>query len=217
MVACCRCNRTGSCRGCACAKAGNSCSNCLPSKLGTCQNVSTTPVHTQSTAPPDTPQTPNTRSTAPPDTTRTPNATMDANVTDGATTNALSEPTPLVNPATSDLPSQPAHSNPCPPQLPAFQPMHTPDFSWGTHNADDFIYELEAAYSEVVHWKLNSFLVRLGKNSSVNCPAYSQLSRLPLQWNQWPLKLLLSCPSCYFKSLIVVQKRKIMSTVWKGD
>ena len=37
---CCRCNRTGSCKGCACVKAGKPCSNCLPSKLGSCANRS---------------------------------------------------------------------------------------------------------------------------------------------------------------------------------
>ena len=42
MVVCCRCNRTGQCRGCACVKAGKSCSNCLPSRLGNCSNVSAT-------------------------------------------------------------------------------------------------------------------------------------------------------------------------------
>ena len=45
MVACCRCNRTGSYKGCACVKAGKSCTNCLPKKLGSCVNAPTrTPV-----------------------------------------------------------------------------------------------------------------------------------------------------------------------------
>ena len=35
---CCRCNRTGSCKGCACVKACNPCTSCLPSKLGSCVN-----------------------------------------------------------------------------------------------------------------------------------------------------------------------------------
>lgn len=38
MVACCRCNRTGVCQGCACVKAKRPCSSCLPSRLGTCLN-----------------------------------------------------------------------------------------------------------------------------------------------------------------------------------
>ena len=143
MVACCRCNRTGSCRGCACVKAGKSCSNCLPSKLGTgtCLSVSTTPARTRSTAPPDLP--------------RTLNVTSDNNsrVTGGPATNAQSEiyePTPLVNSVTSDSPvQQPAYSNQCPPQLPTFQPMNTPVFSWGIYNADNFSHELEGAWKEL--------------------------------------------------------------------
>ena len=49
MVLCCGCNRTGSCRGCACVKAGKQCSNCLPSKLGSCSNVSSTPIPSMAT------------------------------------------------------------------------------------------------------------------------------------------------------------------------
>ena len=40
-MVCCKCNKTGSCRACACVKAGNSCSNCLPGKHGHCVNSST--------------------------------------------------------------------------------------------------------------------------------------------------------------------------------
>ena len=50
---CCKCNRTGSCRGCACVKAGRPCTNCLPSKLGSCLNTTTTTTTVQtSQAPP---------------------------------------------------------------------------------------------------------------------------------------------------------------------
>ncbi len=40
---CCKCNRTGSCRRCACVKAGRSCTSCLPTNLGTCLNPSIVP------------------------------------------------------------------------------------------------------------------------------------------------------------------------------
>ena len=40
-MACCRCNRTGTCKGCACVKAGERCAGCLPSKLGRCLNHGT--------------------------------------------------------------------------------------------------------------------------------------------------------------------------------
>ena len=40
-MVCCRCNRAGVCRGCACVKAKRPCVNCLPSKQGNCANIST--------------------------------------------------------------------------------------------------------------------------------------------------------------------------------
>ena len=39
MVVCCRCNSGGRCRKCTCVKADHSCSNCLPSRKSTCENV----------------------------------------------------------------------------------------------------------------------------------------------------------------------------------
>ena len=38
-MTCCRCNRTGRCRGCSCVKAGSLCQNCLPSRRGQCTNA----------------------------------------------------------------------------------------------------------------------------------------------------------------------------------
>ena len=35
---CCKCNKSGTCKGCACTKASTLCVNCLPGKLGCCQN-----------------------------------------------------------------------------------------------------------------------------------------------------------------------------------
>ena len=41
-MACCRCNKTGSCRRCVCAKASKVCSSCLPGRLGKCAITSAT-------------------------------------------------------------------------------------------------------------------------------------------------------------------------------
>ena len=41
-MVCCRCNRSGYCRGCACVNAKKTYVNCLPVKLGHCANRSTT-------------------------------------------------------------------------------------------------------------------------------------------------------------------------------
>ena len=45
---CCRCNRSGRCRNCSCVKAGSTCQNCLPQRLGNCSNngSTTTPITT---------------------------------------------------------------------------------------------------------------------------------------------------------------------------
>ena len=58
-MVCCRCNRTGRCRNCACVKAGQFCESCLPMKLSNCHNIShcTNPILVAS--PPAAPSTPN--------------------------------------------------------------------------------------------------------------------------------------------------------------
>ena len=39
MPVCCRCNGSGRCRGCSCAKAGRQCTSCLPLRKGQCCNA----------------------------------------------------------------------------------------------------------------------------------------------------------------------------------
>ena len=46
---------------------------------------------------------------------------------------------------------------------PTLQPMSTPVFSGGIYCAEDFAHALEATYSEIVHWRINSFKVPAGK------------------------------------------------------
>ena len=55
-MVCCRCNRAGVCRSCACVKAKRPCVNCLPSKQGNCTNISTAaiPNATSNVLPPST-------------------------------------------------------------------------------------------------------------------------------------------------------------------
>ena len=152
MVLCCRCNRTGSCRGCACVKAGKRCSNCLPSKLETCSNASPTPAPIAATLTLTAIQ-----SAATPIPRGPATNVLDMNGVPGSLSDSQ---------ATSDTPTQHPDSisfPPCSPQLPTFQPTSMPVFSWGNHNAEDFSHALEASYSEVVHWRLNSFKVPLGK------------------------------------------------------
>ncbi len=138
---CCKCNRTGSCKGCACVKAKRLCKNCLPSKLGSCANTTeqSQPTGTRSTSldasPLDAhrPNRPPTSLTAP---------ELEATSTDRD---------PLVN--TQQDPRM---------ELPPCSPTNEPVFTWGTHDANDFSTILEAAYTEVIHWRKNSFTIPFG-------------------------------------------------------
>ena len=163
---CFRCNRTGSCRGCACVKARRQCSNCLPSKLGSCSNISSTP--TPSTTTP-------TMNQSATNTNTMPSLTLASNSSSALSGSAISAQSALRGNGATSTPgtqsdsatsTQLADSILCPPrpqQLPTFQPMNTPVFSWGIHNAEDFSHVLEATYSEVVHWRINSFKIPTGK------------------------------------------------------
>lgn len=46
--------------------------------------------------------------------------------------------------------------------LPAFVGKCSPTFTWGTKEGREVLMELEEAYSEVVHWRLNVFNIPLG-------------------------------------------------------
>ena len=160
---CCRCNRTGSCRGCACVKVRRQCSNCLQSWEA---------AQTSSTPTPNT-ATPTMNQSA---TNTMPSLTLASNSSSALSGSAISAQSALRGNGATSTPgtqsnsatqsTQQADSILCPPrpqQLPTFQLMNTPVFSWGIHNAEDFSHALEATYSEVVHWRINSFKVPTGK------------------------------------------------------
>ena len=173
-MACCRCNKTGSCKACACVKAGKSCTNCLPSKLGNCVNQSTVSGRTTSVPLPSISTIP-----APPaaqagaQANQAPAASTDSpSLTDGdISTPAVSMTpadisTPLGISTPADSPSDDtanAQQEDLSLQLPPFTPANDPVFTWGTFNAPDFTHSLEATYSEVVHWRRNRFTVPLSK------------------------------------------------------
>ena len=45
---------------------------------------------------------------------------------------------------------------------PIFTQMSPPNFRWGTHTGQQFRDKIEAAYSEVVHWRKNLFFIPAG-------------------------------------------------------
>ena len=148
---CCRCNRTGSCKGCACVKAGNPCTSCLPGKLGSCANR---PPLSSCVQPP----TVSTLINDPP--TSNQPATDASAVSAAATSSEISS----FHPNHPDYPDQSTNTE-CEPniQLPPPEPVSRPGFTWGNHSAADFVNILEATYAEVVHWRRNIFTVPFGK------------------------------------------------------
>ena len=164
-MACCKCNRSGLCKGCACVKAGNSCTNCLPSKQGTCWNTSTAASTAASTASISTSSSSSSQyATTTPPTPATlaqdagPRSTNDQSVSSGF----------VVGEATADSDDSATFSNSCPPAinntlaLPAFTPMTEPNFTWGERDSESFCKELQTVYDEVVHWRKNCFKIPLG-------------------------------------------------------
>ena len=176
MVLCCRCNRTGQCRGCACVKAGNLCSNCLPSRLGSCSNVSPAinanimirhvPVYNEtSTTTPTSSRT----ATTPTSTTscsHTPAAAAAAaslavsNSEVASTSETLIQQQPNSNSSTpqcSGSPQRPSVPPPPLPNLPIFKPMADPNFVWGETDTVTFCKSIREAYNEVINWRKNCF------------------------------------------------------------
>ena len=156
-MVCCKCNRSGSCKGCACVKAKQSCDSCLPGKLGNCSNrpSAATRLPTVDNA----------------------NAGSDTNLLTSTTTvTAATIPRHFTPTTTEDpphYPSQPSSNTPPLDQqssptshltpLPEHVSMSTPTFVWGEFTGSDFAHSLHATYVEVVHWRRNCFHVPFGK------------------------------------------------------
>ena len=160
---CCRCNRTGSCKGCACVKAGKPCTACLPSELGSCVNKSSSASSIQQPVTAPTPINaplragPLTAFLTPADiSTHIVNLTLADSLPDDTGNAPVAQPVPTTHLRT------PQQEDPSL-QLPPFTPANNPIFTWGTYSAPDFIHSLEATYAEVVHWRRNCFTVPLGK------------------------------------------------------
>ena len=160
MVQCCRCNKTGLCRGCACVKAGRKCIN-GPSSM----------VPPQPPPPPPTPAVTARKC-------RHADTDLTALATNSPFPSTCSVPSiPMVsNCALTNAPGTPivqlGASNSCPPSLeknsrvssvatspstsmpdiPAYHAAADITFSWGDLDPASFCQSLKEAYAEVVHW-----------------------------------------------------------------
>ena len=154
MPQCCRCNGSGRCKGCVCAKNKRLCTSCMPGRNGRCENQAA----------------PNTLSCSPqvrlPDIQTTlPGTANDEtqsyesevipeilnSMADGSPDDqyqALSEETVIINGLE---------------RLPPIIPMQSPVFRWKEVEGEEFVQAIESCYEEVVHWKRNLYKVPSGR------------------------------------------------------
>ena len=146
-MSCCRCNRSGRCRNCSCAKSGKTCQGCLPQRLGNCTNASQPLQPLQSLQ--RSPTGPSQSMSMSPLSLSNQNVTTIPE-TPNASANTIS---PL------DEVSQTRSSMNITWPLPALQP---PNFMWGSCSGEILCTRIEQAYEEVVHWRRNLFQVPSG-------------------------------------------------------
>ena len=159
---CCKCNRTGLCRNCACVKAGKRCNTCLPSRLGHCANSTHNYGASLSQAPVTNAATTTTARMTPPSGNGIPQSQPPGTSTTTSDTPPLPHPTSI--PTTGPVEN-----------LPSFTQAAKPVFSWGNCGSESFAQSLEDAYCEVVHWRPNYFKIPQGKSGK---SFTSELARL---------------------------------------
>ena len=148
MVLCCKCNRSSKCKQCSCVKAGSNCSNCLPSRVGTCCNL------------PDVSHEAANRSSHLEPTT-TPLSTFDQ-PTPPEFAHQDHDPSPEMEQQSEQQQQQPSISTD-EPELPLYPSAQGPTLSWGSVNGMVFSDRIEHCYKEIVHWKRNLFKVPSGR------------------------------------------------------
>ena len=167
-MTCCRCNKSGSCRNCSCVKANSKCTNCLPSRLNKCSNISDPSVEDRSAIASSLSSQDLQReceSLDSPDGT-IPNHLLDQRISQEIPINTHHDQCKLLDQSPA-LVSKPF--------LPDPTPISEPSFLWGNVDSATLIDHMNDAYDEVVHWKMNLFLVPFG---SVGKSFIAELARL---------------------------------------
>ena len=167
MSVCCRCNASGKCRNCVCIKSKRRCSNCLPSRKGCCSNMKLLPAlqahdATHARASP--------ASVASPSHSRQPCGSPSSVATTttapaahtSVTSATIQKPVDSSPPPNNAHPMNPATIAPAPVQapfcpLPSSPPLSNPSFVWGENDAVSIMASMDEAYSEVIHWRINTF------------------------------------------------------------
>ena len=179
-MVCCKCNRSSKCRLCACVKAGSRCSDCLPSQLGTCRNLSTVSDEAEER--------------------ETPNAQLEPIQTISQT--ALQQETDS-RPVSSQhstliLGSQRADHGVWPLPL-----LKAPNFTWGNLLGTDLCKNMKEVYDEVVHWRRNLFQVPSG---SAGRAFVAELARLYQGYADHSSLKSVALTACSVAPILLLQK-----------
>ena len=148
MPSCCRCNRTGRCKNCSCSKAGKRCIDCIPSLIGTCQNV----VEQSQEEPTITSE------------------DQRNNIEIDNSESIFSE-----DQKSEQIPDG-SHANIQP--LPPYQTANKPIFKWGNLSGESFCQEVTACYKSMVHWKKLFFPIPRGSDGDHFVKELARLLRL---------------------------------------
>ena len=133
-MACCRCNRSGICRNCSCAREGKACISCLPKRLGQCKNIQ-----------PDT------------------NAGRGQSSTN-QTTRRISQDLQTVDSTSAEEGEMVGQDDFVSNALPSFPLANPPNFTWGEKDGVKVKDDIDRIYSEVVLWRHNLFKIPSGKH-----------------------------------------------------
>ena len=151
-MVCCRCNRTGRCKNCMCAKRGQPCQSCLPKRLGNCVNSVQTQTPSQASAL-------NCMLTSLSSVPTSSTSSRHSSFADMSHVRLSQSPGPSTIPQTPLLSNSPVNE----PTLPCFTPLADPMFTWGQYDSAQFIHTLNATFVEAVHRSPNLFKVPYGK------------------------------------------------------
>ena len=131
-MVCCKCNRFSKCILCACVKAGSKCSNCLPSRVGTCCNLQEDNSLERVSQPLQTMPTMTAQS---PGQEQCPSQPQNSPHTSRTQADNVEWPLPT---------------------------LEEPNFMWGDLQGLDFCHKAKEVYNEAVHWRRNLFQVPSG-------------------------------------------------------
>ena len=135
MPACCRCNGTGRCRNCSCRKGGKSCTNCFPSKKGTCENLVPTTVNES-----------------------VPASSQDCFATPITSDSSDNEITFSNEHEAENSDTQPTpHDTILAKANPIYRKLSAPNFIWSSVDGVSFMELIDEAYHEIVQWRPNLF------------------------------------------------------------